>query len=98
VSKILIEESDVVDPASMKVLEDIARFFNRLEDPYRMPSLMADWLRDYNGQHKVDTTYRIPVGYSHNALALDFVFKTDMMVMTFNLPDGTRLMELRLHV
>lgn len=93
-AKIIIDESEYVDPTT---LAKIANFFERVDNPYRMPELMAQWLTDYNEQHKVDTTYSIPVGYSYNAMRLDFTFKRDMIIMTFMAPDGTRLMELRLH-
>jgi hypothetical protein len=98
VGKIIIDESEIIDTKAMQTLERLASFFDRLDDPYRMPELMSEWLKHYNEGHKVDTYYRIPVGYSHEALSLDFMFKSEMIVMTFNLPDGTRLMELRLHV
>lgn len=62
-----------------------------------MPDLMTEWLTEYNGQQRVDTFYSMPVGYGHNALRLDFMFKKGQVHMTFSLPDGTRLMELRLH-
>ena len=96
-SKILIEESDVVDPASMKVLEDIARFFNRLDDPYRMPEAMIEYLAKQR-ESGVDTYYTCPVGYGSWSMSLAFIFKRDMLVMEFRTPDGMRLMELRLHV
>lgn len=96
-AKILIEESDTIDAKSLETLKSVARFFDRMEDPYRMPDLMSDWLTDYNSLQKVDTFYQIPVGYGGNSLSLSFMFKKGLIIMTFMLPDGTRLMELRLH-
>lgn len=97
-AKIVIDDSELIDAHAMQTLEKLASFFNRIDDPYRMPELMGEWLKEYNKQHKVDTFYSVPIGYSHMALRLDFMFKQDMIMMTFNAPDGTRLMELRLHV
>jgi len=97
VAKIIIDDSELIDAHAMQTLEKLASFFSRIDDPYRMPELMKQWLDEYNGEQRVDTFYRIPVGYSHKALALDFIFKKDMIIMTFSSPDGTRLMEIRLH-
>lgn len=96
-AKIIIDDSELIDAHSMRVLEKLADFFSRVDDPYRMPEEMSLWLGEYNAQHKVDTFFSVPVGYSHMALRLDFMFKKEMIVMTFSAPDGMRLMEIRLH-
>lgn len=93
-AKVIVDESEYVDPAA---LAKIASFFDQMQNPYRMPELMAQWLDHYNEQHKVDTFYQVVVGYSHDAMSLRFTFKRDMIVMEFCAPDGMRLMELRLH-
>lgn len=95
--KIVIDESELADQDTMRTMRRLADFFDRFDNPYRMPNAMVEWLRDYNEMQKVDTFYQVPVGYSHNALSLRFMFKRSMIQMEFCLPDGTRLMELRLH-
>lgn len=62
-----------------------------------MPDLMREWLERYNEVHKVDTFYQVSLGYSYEALALRCTFKKNMIWMEILLPDGTRLMEIRLH-
>ena len=95
--KIIIDESDIIDTKAMQTLERLASFFDRLDDPYRMPDLMAEWLRAQNTSG-VDSYYSVPVGFGSATMQLRFVFKKDMMIMEFLDPYGTRLMELRLHV
>lgn len=97
-AKIVIDESELPDPNALKSLEMLARFFDRIDNPYRMPQAMVEWLEAYNKQNTVDTFYSVPVGYSHYALQLRFTFKRDMILLEFHSPDGMRLMELRLHV
>lgn len=95
-AKIIVDESELADPDSMKILERLSRFFDRLDDPYRMPELMAEYY-ERQRQGGVDTYYVSNVGYGHEALSLHMTFKRDMLVMEFRAPDGMRLMELRLH-
>lgn len=97
VAKVIIDDSELGETLSTGALEKIARFFERLDAPYQMPPLMSEWLHEYMRQQQVDTFFQIPVGYSHNSLSLKFMFKSEMIIMEFFLPDGTRLMELRLH-
>lgn len=93
-SKIVIDSEQMPD---IDALNKIAAFFDQIQNPYRMPELMKQWLRNYNEQHQVDTFYMHSVGYSHNALSVRWTFKKDMIEMEFCLPDGTRLMVLRLY-
>lgn len=95
--KVILDEDNIPDNFTLESLDRIARFFSRLDDPYRMPETMVEWLKAYNEEHKVDTVYQVTVGYSHNAMALRFTFKRDMIFMEFVSPDGMRLMEIRLH-
>lgn len=95
-ARVIVDESDLIDPASLKVLENLANFFTRLDDPYRMPELMVEYYRQQR-QGGVDTYYVTNVGYGHEALSLHMTFKKEYLVMEFRAPDGTRLMELRLH-
>ena len=90
--KIIVEESEQLD---LKMLETLARFFNRLDDPFQMPTLMAEIIdRSHTG---VDTFYMTTIGYGHEAMSLRCTFKKRMLIMEFCAPDGMRLMELRLH-
>ncbi len=77
-------------------LARIADFFDRINDPYRMPELMVEY---YNKQRQsgVDTYYQCVVGYGYEALSLRFTFRRDCLEMEFCAPDGMRLMNLRLH-
>lgn len=94
--KIIIDESELTDPKAFQVLQSIARFFDKLDDPYRMPELMAEYY-DKQRQGGVDTYYAVNVGYGHDALSLHMTFRRDTLSMEFRAPDGMRLMELRLH-
>jgi hypothetical protein len=96
VAKIIVDESELADPTSMKILERLSQFFDRLDDPYRMPEAMIEYL---DGQRTggVDTYYSVPVGYGAMSMQLRFMFKRDFIQMEFSSPDGMRLMELRLH-
>jgi hypothetical protein len=96
VAKIVIDESELTDPVSMQILERLSRFFDRLDDPYRMPEAMVKFVEDQR-KAGVDTYYSMPIGYGHIAMQLRMTFKRDFMVMEFTAPDGMRLMELRLH-
>lgn len=96
VPKVIIDGNEL-DSSVIQSLDKLASFFDRLDNPYRMPELMSQWLDHYNDQHKVDTFYSVPVGYSAESMSLLFTFKRDMMVLEFRDPYGTRLMELRLH-
>lgn len=92
-AKVIVDESEYVDPKS---LEKLARFFDRLDDPYRMPELMAEY-HDRQRQGGVDIYYVNTIGYGVEAISVHYTFKKDMLVMEFRAPDGMRLMELRLH-
>lgn len=94
--KIVIDDTETLNAGVIESLERLASFFDRLDDPYRMPQTMADWL-DAQNSSGVDSYYAIPVGYGANAMQLRFVFKKNMIIMEFLDPYGTRLMELRLH-
>jgi hypothetical protein len=97
VGKIIIDESEIIDTKAMQTLERLASFFDRLDDPYRMPDAMVEWLKTQNTSG-VDSYYSIPVGYGSMAMQLRFTFKKEMMIIEFLDPCGMRLMELRLHV
>lgn len=99
-AKIIIDDSELPDPNALKSLEMLARFFDRIDNPYRMPQLMVDWLENINKEHGgVDTYQAVSIGFAHNnSLTLRFIFKRDMIQMEFTDPYGMRLMELRLHV
>jgi hypothetical protein len=97
VAKIIIDESELIDQHGYDTLEKLARFFDRLDDPYRMPDIMAEWLHKQSEASGVDTYYSVPVGYSNYAMQLRFTFKKNMMIMEFTDPTGMRLMELRFH-
>jgi hypothetical protein len=97
VAKIIIDESELIDQKGFEVLEKLARFFDRLDDPYRMPDTMAEWIHKNAKDHGVDTYFSVPVGFSGNAMQLRFTFKKNMMIMEFTDPYGMRLMELRFH-
>lgn len=94
-AKIIIDDSELIDAHAMQTLEKLASFFTRIDDPYRMPTQMSEILaREYPG---VDQYYAVPVGYGPLAMQLRMTFKKGLMIMEFSSPDGTRLMELRLH-
>lgn len=95
-AKVIVDDSEIIDPASLKVLENLARFFDRLDDPYRMPEAMVEYFHRQR-ESGVDIYYQSVIGYGSYALSLRCTFKRDMLVMEFVAPDGMRLMELRLH-
>jgi hypothetical protein len=95
-AKVIVDESELIDDNSLDILKKLANFFDRLDDPYRMPELFAEYY-DRQRQGGVDTYYAVNVGYGYDALSLHMTFKKDMLVMEFRGPDGMRLMELRLH-
>lgn len=81
-----------------RALASIAKLFDRIDDPYRLPDTFAEWLAHYHETNGgVETYYQIPVGYGHLNLSLRFIFKKNMLIMEFVDPVGMRLMELRLH-
>ena len=92
---------EITDPKekanALQALERIADFFERINDPYRMPELMVEY---YNKQRQsgVDTYYQCPVGFGYEAMSLRMTFRKNQLELEFFSPDGTRLMELRLHV
>jgi hypothetical protein len=96
VAKIIIDDSELIDARSMATLEKLASFFSRIDDPFRMPDAMTEWLHAQN-QSAVDQYYAIPVGYGSMAMQLRFIFKKNMIMMEFLDPNGMRLMEIRLH-
>lgn len=92
-AKVIVDDSELIDP---KALEKLARFFDRLDDPYRMPEQMAEFLEEQR-KGGVDTYYANSVGYGPWAMMVRYTFKKDMLMIEFTAPDGMRLMELRLH-
>lgn len=89
--KIIIDESEIIDTQAMQTL------FHRMEHPYQMPDMMAQWLHEFTGSSGVDTYHIVPVGYGPRPLSLRFIFKKEMIMMEFTDPYGARLMELQLH-
>jgi hypothetical protein len=77
-------------------LTALTKVLLRMGDPFKMPELMSEWLKDQT-QHGVDTYYVVPVGDGSLNLQLRFTFKREMIFMEFVDPFSTRLMEIRLH-
>lgn len=96
-AKIIVDESELLGNGTVDALDRLARFFDRLDDPYRMPEAMIEYLAKQR-ETGVDTYYTAQVGYGPWAMSLSMTFKRDLLVMEFRSPDGMRLMELRLHV
>jgi hypothetical protein len=96
-AKIVIDESQIIDSGVISSLEKLARFFDRLDDPYRMPEAMVAHLEAQRESGR-DTYYNVVIGYGPSAMSLRCMFKKTMLIMEFCSPCGERLMELKLHI
>lgn len=81
-----------------RTLASIARLFDRIDDPFKMPDAMIEWLKEHHAETGgADQYFAYPLGFGYKALMCDVLFKSTMIVLQFKTPDGFRLMELRLH-